>query len=353
LKAADEHLRFIFLTGVSKFSKVSVFSGLNNLNDITMDDKYATICGYTQAELESNFAEHILAMAEYHKQTREETIDEIRRWYNGYSWDGETTVYNSFSTLLLFDKKNFVDYWFATGTPTFLVNLIKERNDVKTLLEPVAVQSSSFDSFEYRTLDTKLLLFQTGYLTVKKKEKSIFDNTILYTLGFPNEEVRRALTAHLVGSYAACSTSDTFSLREQMLQQLFEGNSPALERNMQEMFARIPYQLHVPREAYYHSLLLLWLNLLGFKVDAEVSTDKGRMDAVWTWGDRVVIAEVKYSAGKKTEPLMEKAFAQIFSRRYHERFAGENKRISLLAVVFTGKKIACSMKELNQNEKNP
>ncbi|MDR3366778.1 MAG: ATP-binding protein [Prevotellaceae bacterium] len=346
LKAADEHLRFIFLTGVSKFSKVSIFSGLNNLNDITMDDKYATICGYTQAELESCFDEHIREMAEHHKQTRDEIIAEIRHWYNGYSWDGATSVYNPFSTLLLFDKKMFVDYWFATGTPTFLVNLIKERNDAKALLEPVLMQSSGFDSFEYQTLDSKLLSFQTGYLTVKKREKSMFDNTLVYTLGFPNEEVRQALVAHLVGSYAACPASDAFSLRERMMRQLFEGSSSAFERSAQEMFARIPYQLHVPREAYYHSLLLLWLNLLGFKVEAEISTDKGRIDAVWTWGDRVVIAEVKYSIQKKAEPLVEKAFAQLLDRRYHERYAGEGKRILLLAVAFAGKEVACSMKEL-------
>ncbi|MDR3188085.1 MAG: ATP-binding protein [Prevotellaceae bacterium] len=349
LKAADEHLRFIFLTGVSKFAKISIFSGLNNLNDVTMDDKYATICGYTQAELESCFAEHIAEMAEYHKQTREEIIAEIRRWYNGYSWDGATSVYNPFSTLLLFDKKLFIDHWFATGTPTFLVNLIKTRNDAKVLLEPVQVQSTTFDSFEYHALDTKLLSFQTGYLTVKKREKSMFDNTLVYTLGFPNEEVRMALMGHMVGSYAACPISDTFSLREHMMRQLAEGNAPSFERSMQEMFARIPYQLHVPREAYYHSLLLLWLNLLGFKVDAEVPTDKGRMDAVWTWGDRVVIAEIKYAEKGKIEPLLKKALTQLLYRRYHERYAGAKKRIALLAVAFAGKEIACRIKELSNS----
>jgi hypothetical protein len=347
LKAADDHLRFIFLTGVSKFSKVSIFSGLNSLNDITMDDKYALICGYTQEELESYFAEHILEMAAYHKQTHEEILAEIRRWYNGYSWDGETSVYNPFSTLLLLDKKIFIDYWFATGTPTFLIDLIKKRNDVKMLLEPVTMQSSGFDSFDYQTLDTKLLSFQTGYLTVKRREKSIFDNTMLYTLSFPNEEVRQALVAYLVGSYAACPVSDTFSLRECMMQQLFKGDHQSFKQSVQALFAHIPYQLHVPREAYYHSLMLLWLNLLGFKVDAEVPTDKGRLDAVWAWGDRVVIAEVKYSAEETPDALIEKAFAQIRARRYHERYAGEGKRITLLAVAFAGKEIACSMEEVN------
>ena len=350
LKAADDHLRFIFLTGVSKFSKVSIFSGLNSLNDITMDGKYATICGYTQEELESCFAEHIQEMAAYHNQAEEEILAEIRRWYNGYSWDGETSVYNPFSTLLLFDKKIFIDYWFATGTPTFLVNLIKKRNDVKMLLEPIQIQSSGFDSFDYQTLDTKLLSFQTGYLTVKKREKSIFGKSLIYTLAFPNEEVRQALVAHLLGSYAACPVSDTLSLQERMMMQLFEGDHQSFKQSVQALFARIPYQLHVPREAYYHSLMLLWLNLLGFKVDAEVPTDKGRLDAVWTWGERVVIAEVKYSAEETPGALIEKAFAQIRARRYHERYAGEGKHITLLAVAFGGKEIACGMEALSEND---
>jgi hypothetical protein len=250
--------------------------------------------------------------------------------------------------LLLFTEKQFSDYWFATGTPTFLVNLIKERDDAEMLLNPVQVESSGFDGFDYRLLDTKQLSFQTGYLTVKKTEKSMFSQTLLYTLGFPNEEVRQALVAHLVGSYTACPASDTLSLRERMMRQLFSGDAQAFERSVQVLFARIPYQLHVPREAYYHSLMLLWLNMLGFKVDAEVPTDRGRLDAVWTWGDRVVIAEVKYSAEETSDALIEKAFAQIRARRYHERYAGEGKRITLLAVAFAGKEIACRMEDLTE-----
>jgi hypothetical protein len=130
-----------------------------------------------------------------------------------------------------------------------------------------------------------------------------------------------------------------------MLQQLLEGDSAAFERSLQELFARIPYQLHIPREAYYHSLLLLWMNLLGFDVQAEVATDKGRIDAVWTWNERVVIAEIKYAEDGPVEPLLEEALAQIAERRYYERYAGENRRIAFLAVAFAGKDIACQLKE--------
>ncbi|MDR0714234.1 MAG: AAA family ATPase [Bacteroidales bacterium] len=203
LKAADEHLRFVFLTGVSKFSKVSIFSGLNSPDDITMDARFSTICGYTQEELESNFEAHIQAMMACRQVTRDALLASIRYWYNGYSWDGVTSVYNPFSTLLLFSKQEIGDYWFASGTPTFLVKLVKERNDVRLLTDPVQVQGSGFDKFDIQTLDTKLLLFQTGYLTVKQVEKEPFGDGLSYTLGIPNEEVRRALMEHLVGDHAA------------------------------------------------------------------------------------------------------------------------------------------------------
>jgi hypothetical protein len=347
LKAVDDYLRFVFLTGVSKFAKVSIFSGLNNLNDITMGEKYATVCGYKQEELVSYFAEHITDFARVENVSENEVIESIRRWYNGYSWDGQNAVYNPFCTLLLFDKRNFADYWFASGTPTFLIDLISKRNDVKLVLEPTTIQSTGFDSFEPETIDTKLLLFQTGYLTVKSVTKSRFGEELTYTLGIPNEEVHKSLMTYLVAAYVTFPVSETAPMRERMLGQLFDGDIAAFECAMQELFARIPYQLHIPREAYYHSMLLLWLNLLGFDVMAEMSTDKGRIDAVWTWEERVVIAEIKYAETGECAPLLDEALHQIRERRYHERYAGSNRRIALLAIAFAGKEIACRMEELN------
>jgi hypothetical protein len=296
--------------------------------------------------LEHYFDSAIEEMAEAQQIGQQDLLDRIRHWYNGFSWDGLTSVYNPFSTLLLFSKKNFRNYWFETGTPTFLVNLLKERNDVKLLLEPVQMQDTGFDSFDYRTLDTKILLFQTGYLTVKKIIKNHFGDRLTYTLGVPNEEVRSAMLEHLMSSFAAYPISDAGIMRDRMMGQLFDGDVSGLERGMRELFAGIPNQLHLPREAYYHSLLLVWLNMLGFEVDGEVSTDKGRIDAVWTWEERVVIAEVKFSAEGKVEPLLEMAMAQILDRRYYERYNGANRRTALLAIGFAGKDLACRMTEL-------
>ncbi|GHT21786.1 ATPase AAA [Bacteroidia bacterium] len=346
MKAADEHLRFVFLTGVSKFSKVSIFSGLNNLVDITLEAQFAAICGYTQAELESCFDPYIAELAQKHECSKQEAIEKIKYWYDGYSWDGETFVYNSFSTLMFFRQQEFTDHWFTTGSPTFIVNILKEHDDVKSLLEPIRMQAADFDSFDIQAINPQTLMFQTGYLTIKKKERDPFGDTMLYTLGVPNEEVNKALTTHLLASYAATSLPEVNRGCRQMMEQLLNGDALPFERSMQAMFARIPNQLHIPREAYYHSLILLWLNMLGFKVDAEVNTDKGRIDAVWTWQERVVIAEVKYAAKGAPNKLLDEALAQIHKCRYSERYAGENKRIALLGVAFAGKEIACRMEEL-------
>jgi hypothetical protein len=346
LKGTDEHLRFVFITGVSKFAKVSIFSGMNSPDDITIDDQYATICGYTQDELTANFEEYIHEFALKTKATAEEVIEAIRNWYNGYSWDGITTVYNPFSTLLLFRKKKFTDYWFSSGTPTFLINQIKKRNDVKYLLEPVTIAADGFDNFEVNTIDTKLLLFQTGYLTIKKVAKSMFGQQMNYTLGIPNEEVRQSLMQHLVSSYAECTVTEATNMREVMLQQMFDGDVTSFEQNLKTMFARIPYQLHISCDAYYHSLILLWLNMLGFEPLGEVLTNIGRIDVIWKFEDRVVIAEVKHDENKTSEALLQEAFKQIHDQRYYEGFTGDNRRIALLAIAVAGREVTCKMEEL-------
>jgi hypothetical protein len=346
LKGSDEYIRFVFLTGLSKFSKTSIFSGLNNLRDITLSAEYSAICGYTQEELEKYFHSCIDQFSLLTHAQRQDALNSIQYWYNGFSWDGIITVYNPFSILLLFSENEIRNYWFETGTPTFLVELIKERNDIRLLLEPCKMQASEFNSFDYSTLDTKLLLFQTGYLTIKQIEKSPFDDERVYILGLPNEEVRRSLMQYLVSSFALYPAANTSTMRNQMLKQLFDGNISAFEASAKELFARIPYQLHIAREAYYHSLLLVWLNMLGFNIDAEVPTDKGRIDAVWTWENQTVIAEIKYATDGETGPLLNDALKQIHDRRYYERYAGDNRKIILLAIAFAGKEIACKVADI-------
>ena len=186
IKDADPYIRFLMITGVSKFSKVSIFSELNNLEDITIDWRFAELVGLTQKELEGNFDQYLQASEKRLKIDRIQLLQSIKEWYNGYSWDGEFFVYNPFSLLNFFQKSAFRNFWFATGTPTFLVNLLKERNFYN--LGRTEVGQATFDSFDIENIDTYSLLFQTGYLTIKQVEP--FG---LYVLDYPNREVKDSM----------------------------------------------------------------------------------------------------------------------------------------------------------------
>ena len=344
LKDNGEYIRFVLLTGVSKFSKVSIFSGLNNLNDITLDKKYAGICGYTQTELETSFAEHIENFSKIEKTDKKQITDNVKKWYNGYSWDGETLMYNPFSTLLLFDKNQFGNYWFSTGTPTFLIKLIKEQRTEGNLLEPVTIPMSSFESADPINIDTVSLLFQTGYLTVKSVTKSMFSDMPNYTLGIPNLEVQDSIMTHLFASYTEHSLSATTQMREKIKELLVTSNEQGFEQSLREVFANIPYQLHIKQERYYHSVLLIWLKMLGFETYGEIPTDKGRIDAVWTWRNHAFVMEVKQSEDKDAASLLQEAMNQIKEKRYYDRYDGY--KITLVAVAFARKEIECKFEIL-------
>ncbi len=193
IKDSDPYIRMVFITGVSKFSRVSIFSDLNNLNDITMSPRHSTLLGYTQSELEHFFAEYLPSFAEENGMNEEQALSAIKGWYNGYSWDGKKFVYNPFSVLLLFYNGVFSNYWFKTATPTFLINLI--RKEAYYDFDGVKVGDAAFDSFDIEHLDVITLLFQTGYLTIKKYD----ERRELYTLGYPNREVKKSMLEYLVG----------------------------------------------------------------------------------------------------------------------------------------------------------
>ncbi|MDR2085768.1 MAG: ATP-binding protein [Dysgonamonadaceae bacterium] len=343
LKASDKYLKFIFLTGVSKFAKVSIFSVLNSPNDITLDEKYATICGYTQPELESTFAGHIQAAADYQNMTRNELLAAIKNWYDGYSWDGKSWVYNPHSTLYFFDKQLFDNYWFSSGTPTFLIELIKKRNDLTPLLSPATMVSSAYNSWDPDMIRETPLLFQTGYLTVKEMTFDS-DKVPLYRLDFPNKEVAVSMKEQLLIAYTAYSFDDVPVLRSTMQQQILLNDTAGLENSIRKMLADVPYQLDGKSEAYYHSIFLLWMSLLGFNIQGEISTNRGRIDAVWEQAGEVVVAELKYNAKKKPETLLNETFAQIRNRRYYEKYL--NRKVKLLGIAFTGKEVACKIEKL-------
>ncbi|GHV64617.1 ATPase AAA [Bacteroidia bacterium] len=351
LKGSDEHLKFVFLTGVTKVAKVSIFSALNSLEDITLDEGYASICGYTQEELERDFSEYISDTAVHLEMTREDLLANIRRMYDGYSWDGKTSVYNPFSTLPFFKKKAFSNYWFETGTPTFLINRLKKHGLAKTVLEPIIADSSAFDSYDPEALDDVPLLFQTGYLTIKSQRRVGIETK--YTLEVPNMEVKKSLMEHLLSAYTNYPHSTMSVLGQEMLQQILDFDEEGFTINMRLMLAGVPYTLkaskernkakaeaeNLENEARYHIIFQLWMTMLGFNIQSEKITNRGRMDAVLLQDGVAVVVELKYHAKTKLKTLLKQAIAQIREKRYYEQFL--DRKIILLGIAFTGKEVGC------------
>ncbi|MDR2643999.1 MAG: ATP-binding protein [Planctomycetaceae bacterium] len=345
LKGADEYTKFVFLTGVSKFAGLSIFSALNNVKDITLSEEYADLCGITQEELESNFSEHLKVAAKKLSLTRKELLDGIRQWYNGYSWNGTTSVYNPFGTLLFFSENDFKSYWFRTGTPTFLLELIKKRNDVESFLQPVQTNESVLNSYDPERLETIPLLFQTGYLTIKAITRENYKP--IYQLAPPNLEVRDAFIEHLFKSYTELPMEEMTRLHTNMRRQIKTCDHQGLEQSLKSMVARVPNKLPIKRESYYHSLLLVWLNFLGFQPQGELSTNIGVIDAVWKSSDITVVTEIKYSNKKTLDKLLDEASQQIYDKKYYEVYLTETNKIILLSVAFSKKEIGCRMETID------
>jgi hypothetical protein len=341
LKATDEHLQFTLLTGVSKFARLSIFSALNSPKDITIDERYAALCGYTQEELEHYFSEHIDALVAKDGGTRENLLDKIRRWYDGYTWDGKTAIYNPYSTLSLFDIRVIANYWFTSGTPTFLIEELKKRDQIDLVFDPVVVSSRTFDSFDPNNIDNISLMFQTGYLTIKSKERT--EEEPKYTLGIPNREVFLSLSEYLLSAYSEYPLSGIATLTENMYKQLQSLDAAGFAQSVRTMLENIPYNIQIGNEKYYHSLFLSWMNTLGFKAHGEVMTGSGRIDAVLEQPDTIVVSELKYHAKTKTATLLRNAMKQIHDKKYYEKYLGKGKKIVLLALAFSGKEVGCRM----------
>lgn len=328
LKAQGKHLKFVFLTGITKFSKVSVFSGLNNLKDITMLDDYSAILGYTQQELKYYFAKNIQEIADKNKLALDECYTRIKEWYNGYKFskNGEL-VYNPFSTLNLIDSGDFSSHWFATGTPSFLINLIKKREFDLQNLEEIDVSEQSFTSFDIENLSILPLLYQTGYLTIK----SVLPEVNAYRLGLPNREVNQSFSDSLLEAFAASkadchkyliSIAKNLCTNPWQFSQFFE--------IIQSLLALIPYDLYVKDERHYHSLCYLIIKLAGFQINSEVHTHQGRADAALVMEEKIIIFEFKLN---KTS---QNAIDQIKEKKYYQLYQDRKLPIYLVGINFNG-----------------
>ena len=323
IKDSDAHVRFTFITGVSKFSKVNLFSGLNNLKDITLDARYSAICGYTEADLDTVFAPELSGLDR----------EQIRDWYNGCGWLGKEKVYNPFDILLLFDKRKFGAWWFETGTPT-----LSGRNVVQAPGErPGAGRDGGhadlLSTFDVDHIGTEVLLFQTGYLTVA--EEMDLGGRLLYRLGYPNREVRQSLNEHLLRYLVKDATRQMAN--QVRLYRLLEANDfGGLEALFQAFFASIPYEWYTNSdiaryEGYYASVFYSYFAALGLDVTVEDSTSHGRLDMAVRFNGNVYLFEFKVVELAPAGAAM----AHLKDKRYADKYRSLGRPIYLIAVEFS------------------
>lgn len=333
LKPADPYLKFVFLTGVSKFSKVSLFSGLNNLQDITLHPEYNEICGYTQSELEKTFADRI---SELLKQ-KINILEEIRFWYNGYRWGGSETLYNPFDILLFLSEKKFRAFWFETGTPEFLIKLILERKYYVPEIDNLKVGEQLIESFDVDDIEIETLLFQTGYLTIKEV-KEVLPGRREYLLTYPNFEVKLALNDYILSALAKNKVKKTQN--QSKLVELIERNDlDGLKELFHQFFASIPYDWYRKNqlagyEGYYASVFYSYFTSSGFDTRAEDTTSCGKVDLTVLYKNRVYVFEFKVRQRKRKGD--KQTLMQIKQKRYWEKYTADE--VYIIGVEFDPKK---------------
>jgi len=318
IKDSDEYIRFALLTGVSKFSKVSVFSGLNNLQDISLDKRYATICGYTQNDLETTFADHLQGA----------DMAKVRRWYNGYNFLGEP-VYNPFDILLFIDGDfAFRNYWFKTGTPTFLIKLIQQHNYFIPQLNNLRVSETIIDSYDIEKIELEPILFQTGYLSIIDAEETDFGRE--FELAFPNREVAISFNDVIINYLT--DESNVLPVKKSLLASLRENDLQHFEQTLTTLFASIPYNNYVNNtissyEGYYAGVIYAYLASLGLDITAEDVTSKGRIDLTIKLDKTIYIIEFKVDGQGE-------ALKQVRAKNYHEKYVSHGKTIYLIGIDF-------------------
>ncbi|MFK7908573.1 MAG: AAA family ATPase, partial [Chitinophagales bacterium] len=340
LKASNNELKFVFMTGISKFAKMSIFSVVNLMKDVSLKPQFVNILGFTMEELQQNFGGYIRQFAEKTKQSETQLLEKITAWYDGYSWDGSSKLFNPYSIVNVFQDQKFNNYWFETGTPTILMKLIKEkyaveRDQVPTMKDFENQQTSDLDSsYDLREqIPLEKLLYETGYLTINKLERVMDDD--LYTLNYPNYEVRHSFNTFILSAFSLDRKDTIRSKGTLMKKALFETDKDRFLQILRSLFGGLPYQHRgQASEAYYHGLFYLVLSLLGVRSTLEGSTDKGRIDCVLEMNDKVYIIEFKYGEKGTMGYLLKQAMNQISSHKYFEPFEGLDKDIWLLGVGF-------------------
>jgi hypothetical protein len=317
LKDTERYIKFAFLTGVSKFSKASIFSGLNMLVDISLNKKYGNICGYTQYNIENEFKEYFDGV----------DLEKVKNWYNGYNFLKDP-MYNPFDILqFLANDKVFDNYWFITGTPTFLVKLIEQNSYFLPKLANLSIGKNLLDSFDIENIDLEVILYQSGYLTIDKAQITPFE-TIEYKLKLPNKEVKISFN-DMVINYITNNSLPT--IKNDIYMALFETDLDKFKNSLVSIFATIPYNNfsnnHIQNyEGFYASVVYVYLQSLGLDIIGEDVTNLGRIDLTVKINDLIYIIEFKVG--------FEDALAQIKDKSYHQKYLSENKDIYLVGINF-------------------
>ncbi len=325
LKSSDDHLRLVFITGISKFAQVSIFSNLNNLNDITFNKRYATLTGYTQKELEHYFEDHLQEVETALAVSRQEVLDGMREWYNGYSWDGIQRVYNPFGVLRFFSVQHFTNFWFSSGSPRFLIDQMRKVDFFE--VENIHANNTTFERFDIENLDLTSILFQTGYLTVK--ELDLWSGDMI--LDYPNKEVRQSMYLFLIDDLAKNAHRTDTGLTIRNLKQAFEAADLVQVREiLNSLLADLPSEVFEKKsEGLYHGLLHVVFKFLGMHIESEVHSARGRADAVVQTASEVFIFEFKFN---KTAS---EALAQIREKGYADKYRNAGKKLTGIGVNFS------------------
>lgn len=331
LKMCEPMLRFVFLTGITKFSQVSIFSELNNIKNISLDDEYAGVCGITKEELLTQMSEDIDVLAEAQEMTREETIAKLKENYDGYHFSpASPDVFNPYSLLNCFDDKNFGAYWFSSGTPTYLINMLRKFKVLPAKIGRSLARSSAFDAPTENLKTLTPLLYQSGYITIKGYDKM----SQLFTLDLPNKEIKVGLFESLLPYYLEGMYAEEGDVAiAQMSVLIRQGDMDGALRLLQEFLGTVPYCNNTNYEGHYQQVLFIIFTLLThFVVDVEVHTPNGRVDVVMETEDTLYLIELKLNKSAQA------AMQQINLKQYDQRFARCGKPIVKVGVNFDAKK---------------
>ena len=327
LKGCDEYIRFGMLTGVTKFSKISLFSDLNNLMDISLDENYTDICGITEEEIKTNFKEHLQAFAEKENTTKEDILSQLKAMYDGYHFSKNTDVdiYNPFSLINSLTRREFENYWFQTGTPTFLIKLLQENDyDLKDLSEG-NITARDLTSKESMLSAPVALFYQSGYLTIKDYNKK----SGAYKLGYPNKEVEESFLDFILPKYMHTNENASFSYVEKMYENLENGEIEDFLKTMKTFFASVPYDLIKDTENHYQTVIFIICKLIGFIVEAEYKIVNGRIDMIVRTDNFLYLFEFKFDKSAK------EALQQIDSKDYPLAFQQDERKLYKIGVNFS------------------